>query len=116
MAARQSMHHRALVQRSTSAGTDDSGNPLPASWATHIAAMPCKLYSSSGREAVDPERTIAVVDLKLLAPRDAAVTTDDRINGVVDRRGTSILPGVARIEAVMHKETHQEISLTQVAS
>lgn len=107
---------RALVERYTDGATDDSGNPAPGTWATHVAAMPCMLYSSAGREAVTEDRTVAVVDLKLLAPLTASVTTDDRVNGITDRLGAAIFTGIARIEAVLRKRTHLELSLTRVDS
>lgn len=116
MTARQRMTQRATVQRYTPGAVDDSGNPLPGTWAPHLTAMPCWLYSSAGREAVTEERTVAVVDLKLLAPISADVTTDDRIAGIVDRLGASVLGGIARIEAVLRKRTHQELMLTRVES
>ena len=116
MAARQRMTQRALVERLTSPGNDDSGNPLPGTWATHVAAMPCKLYGTAEREAITEERTALVTDLRLLAPLSASVTTDERINGIVDRLGAAVLSGIARIEAVMHKGDHLELSLTRVTS
>ena len=52
MTARSRMTQRALVERATSPDTDDSGNPKPGTWATHIAALACWLYGSVEKEPV----------------------------------------------------------------
>ena len=114
MTARSRMTQRALVQRLTSPGLDDGNNPLPSTWSTHLAAMPCWLYGSTEREAVSEETIAVVADLKLLAPLGAEVAEQDRINGITDRRGTVIEAGLLHIETVLRKRTHQQLTLSRV--
>lgn len=114
MTARSRMTQRALVQRLTPGAVDDSGNPAPGSWATHLAAMPCWLYGSTEREAVTAETTAVVTDLKLLAPLGADVGESDRINQVKDRRGNVIEAGVLGVEEVLRKRTHKQLVLSRV--
>lgn len=116
MSARSLMTQRALVQRQTSPGTDDFGNPLPSTWATHIESMPCRLYGSVEREAVNEDTTAVVADLKLSAPKSADVSESDRISGITDRRGNVIRDGLLDIDAVLLKGDHLELSLTAVGS
>jgi hypothetical protein len=116
MSARSRMTQRALVQRSTSPGEDDYGNPLPGSWATHIAALPCWWYGSTEREAVDEETTAVVTDIKVMVPLSADVTEQDRIAGIVDRLGTTVLPGILGIETVLRLRSHKQLTLSQVQS
>lgn len=116
MPARSRMTQRALVQRYTSPGTDDSGNPEPGSWSTFLAAMPCWLYGATEREAVTEETTAVVTDLMLMAPLSAAVTEQDRINQVKDRRGTVIEAGILGIETILRKRTHLQLTLSRVQS
>ena len=110
------MTQRALVQRATVAGDDDYGNPLPQTWATHLAALACWLYGSTEKEAVSEEATAVVTDLRLMVPLTADVTEQDRISGVKDRRGTVIEAGILEIDTVLRKRTHLQLSLTRVAS
>ena len=114
MTARSRMKQRALVERYSSPGNDDSGNPLPGTWATHLAAMPCWLYGSTEREAVTEQTTAVVTDLKLMAPLSASITEQDRINQVKDRRGTVIEAGLLGIESILRKRTHQQLTLSRV--
>ncbi len=116
MASRSRMTQRALVERSTSSGSDDYGNPLPSTTATHIAAMPCWLYEAGEKEVVSEEATSVAATLKLMAPRSADITEQDRINGIKDRLGTVIEAGILGIETVMRKRTHKELTLSRVSS
>lgn len=116
MTARSRMIQRALVQRFTSPGTDDFGNPLPGTWSTHIASLPCWVHGSTEREAVTAETTAVVTDLKALIPLDSDVTESDRISGVKDRQGNVVYAGILGIETVLFARTHLELTLSQVAS
>lgn len=116
MSARSRMTQRALIQRYTDGGTDDSGNPLPGTWATHIAAMPCWWYGSAEKEAVTEETTAVVTDIKLMVPRAADVTEQDRINQVKDRLGTVVLDGIYGIETVLPLRSHKQLTLSRVSS
>ena len=116
MTARSRMTQRALVERQTAGAVDDSGNPSPGTWATHIAALACWLYGSTEREAVTEETTAVVTDLRLLVPLRADITEQDRIRQIVDRRGTVIEPGVLGIETVLRKRGHLQLTLSRVTA
>lgn len=116
MTARSRMKQRALVQRYTPGLPDDYGNPLPGTWATHIAALACWLYGSTEREAVAEERTAVVTALKMMIPLSADVTEQDRISTVVDRRGTVIEPGLLHIETILYRRSHRELTLSRVSA
>lgn len=116
MSARSRMTQRALIQRATSAGTDDYGNPLPPSWATHIASLPIWLYASTEREAVTEETTAVVADLRAMVPLDADVTEQDRIAGITDRRGNVIEPATLGVETVLYQRSHRQLTLSRVTS
>lgn len=116
MGARQLMTQRALVERSTSPGTDDSGNELPASWSSHIESMPCFLYQSTEGETESRSTTSVTSVLKLLAPKSADVTESDRINGVTDRRGQTVFEGLLDIDQVLLKKDHLELATSRVSS
>ena len=116
MTARSRMSQRALIQRSTSAGTDDYGNPLPGTWSTHIESLPIWLYSSTEREAVSEETTAVVADLRAMVPLDADVTEQDRIAGIVDRAGNVVEPATLGIETVLYQRSHRQLTLSRVTS
>lgn len=116
MTARSRMIQRALVERFASPGSDDFGNPLPGTWSTHIAAMPCWVHGSTEREAVTADTTAVVADLKALAPLGTDVTESDRINQVKDRKGAVVYSGILGIETVLFARTHIELTLSRVSS
>lgn len=116
MTARSRMTQRALVQRFTSPGTDDFGNPLPGTWSTHIAALAIWLYGSTEKEAVTEETTAVVTDLKALVPLAADITEQDRISGITDRKGTVIEPGILGIETILYQRSHKALTLSRVSA
>lgn len=116
MSARARLTQRALVERLTSPGVSDYNVARKPSWAPHLNAMPCWLYMTAERETVSATATVVTTDLKLMAPLSADVTEQDRINTVVDRRGSVIESGILAIEAVLRKRTHLELSLSRVTS
>lgn len=125
MTARSRMTQRAYVERSTSPGLDDFGNPLPAVWAAHITSLPIFLYGSTEREAVTEETTAVVTDLRALVPLAADVSESDRLGGpiggaahpaIVDRLGAVIEPAILHVETVLHARTHLALTLSRVSS
>lgn len=116
MTARSRMTQRALVERATSGAADDYNHATTSGWNTHIPAMPCWLYEAEEAEVVGAERTVVVGALKLLAPRSADLTERDRINGVKDRLGEIVEPGILGIESILRKRSHLEIVVSKVAA
>lgn len=116
MTARSRMTQRALVERDTQTESSDSGNPLAPEWEVYLEELPCWLYSSAGREAVDENRTAVVEDIRLMVPMRTDVTERDRINGITDRLGATVLDGICNIRSVLFKRDHMELLLTRVTS
>lgn len=110
------MTQRALVQRHTSPGNDDYDNPLPATWATHVEALPCWLHASTEREAVTDESTAVVTDLKAMVPLSADITEQDRIASITDRRGVVIESGILGIETILNQRSHKALTLSRVSA
>jgi hypothetical protein len=108
------MTMRAAVERAVVV-EDEYGQPGPPAWGAYIAALPCWLYSSAEREVMG-EKTAVIEDLKLLVPKATDITERDRLNGVVDRRGVVISPGVHIIESVQRRKRHLELSVRRIAA
>lgn len=115
VATRVAMTHRCSIERDVNQGSDDGwGNPRSPDWKPHLADVPCRTAGPNvGREAVTDERTVVVVDQRLLLPLDTDVTERDRL-GNVTNRGTVILRGPIGIEAVLRRATHIELMLTGI--
>jgi len=109
------MTHRALVERNTRAELGTSGEELPAVWETHIAALPCFLYTPKGREPVQPTGVIVTESPMMLAPWGTDITESDRVNGVNDRLGKTYRAGIFRIASVIEAHSHLEVQLEAVA-
>jgi len=105
------MTHRCSIERDY-AGTDAWGDSATPDWKPHLADVVCRTTGPNvGREAVTDERTVVVVDQRLLVPLGTDVTERDRI-GNVTYRGTVIIQGPVGIEAVLRRATHIELVLT----
>lgn len=96
------MTHRALVERRT----DSDGRYDVLTWGTYVAAQPCWLWEKGGVESVAPERTAVVSSISILVPLDADVRPTDRINGVVNRNGVTILGGKVNVLDRLVKHDH----------
>lgn len=109
------MTQRALVQRATTVD-DEYGMPGPSTWATHIAALACRFWQDAERELAGPDKSAVVADARAIVPRTADVRESDRINGIVDRRGTVVRAGILLIESVIPRRDHQELVLRGISS
>lgn len=115
MSVRQAMSYRALVQRDTGGGTDPDGGPLPPSWTTHIASLPCYLWADAEVEAVSADRTAVVTDWRMVAPKGTDVTERDRVAEVRNRIGAVIMARPMQVRTVMPRPDHLELQLQAVA-
>lgn len=116
MTARATMTHRALVERGVSVGTDDFGHPNPPAWDTHIASLPCRLWTKSEREIADGNKLVILAVHKLLVPLNTDITESDRIASIKDRLGNTLVGNLMLIRSVIRKETHLELDLEEVSS
>lgn len=106
---------RADVERNTASGTDAWNNPVAPSF-TALGTYPCWVWSKSGREIVDGEKTAAVEDLRIMLPLGTDVREDDEIARITDRKGTELIPGRLKIDAPpQRKHRHIEAPLQRVA-
>lgn len=110
------MTMRAALERNTAIGTpDEYGLPSPAAW-TALATVPAWLWTSADREVVNGQKTAVVEDTRMLVPKATDVTAKDRVNGVTDRRGAIVRPGVWLIESVVNRRDHLELMLIGIES
>lgn len=108
------MTHRALVQRATET-VDGYNNRLAPVWATHLAAQPCYFWQPSmGRGEQSGAQNYRAYGYQVVMPLGTDVTERDRINGIVDRRGYSVHPGVFGIVAVVRKPDHLLLTLETI--
>lgn len=105
------MTHRAVIERNSADVADRYAVP---GWATFIAAQPCFLYVSGGREVVAPDRTADVDVSKMIVPLGADIENTDRINGVADRLGNPVFAGLLNITDVLPHHDHIELTLERV--
>ncbi len=112
---RSQMTHRCLIERNTQTGTDPQGNALAPTWSTHLSDQACKLWQRPDDEIIDGRRTVVAESIRLVLPVATDVTEADRVNGVTDRRGATVLAGVMNIRSVVKKASHLELSLDGAA-
>lgn len=108
MSARGRMTFRALVERRQSGQESVWGETEPV-WATHIAALPCYVWSRQRSEAVNASRTVVIDEIRLLVPNGTDITERDRINGVKDRQGNTYIGDQMDIRGVQPRQTHLEL-------
>jgi hypothetical protein len=115
VSTRIGLRHRCTIQRDANAATDDGwGNPQAPDWQDNETNVPCRLVVDAGREPIDSDRTVVLLDQRLLVPLDTDVTTDDRISSIQER-GSAYVEGPLGIEAVLRRRTHLEVVLRRVA-
>lgn len=113
VSSRVGLRHRCTIERDgASAGA--WGLPDTPEWAEHLADVPCRVVIDAGREPVDSDRTVVLVDMRLLVPLGTDVTERDRISEIVER-GEAYTGGPFQVEAVLRRRTHLELSLRVVS-
>jgi len=113
MSARARMTQRVTIQRATSV-TDDFNQPGVQTW-SDLATVACWSWTTTEAELVGGGRTAVATQLWAIVPRGTAVTEQDRLRDVVDRRATVIHAGVLNIEAVINRRDHLQLALRAVA-
>lgn len=114
MAARDRMTHRATIERST-AGRDQYGNALPATWSVHINGCPCYYWQPSvARAEIEGERNYRAYGHHMMVPLGTDVRESDRVNGIVDRRGSCVSADVFGIIAIVHKPDHLLVTMETI--
>jgi len=112
ISSRVALRHRCTIERDA-ASTDTWGNPDTPDWQAHLADVPCRVIVDAGREPVDSDRTVVVVDLRLIVPLSTDVTEQDRVSEIVER-GSDYTDGPLGIEAVLRRRTHLELLLRRL--
>lgn len=112
VSSRIALRHRCTFERD-GAAADAWGNPGSPVWAEHLADVPCRVIVDAGREPVDSDRTVVVVDMRLLVPLSTDVTEDDRVSEILER-GSAYTDGPLGIEAVLRRRDHLELLLRRL--
>ena len=108
--------HRTTVQRDANAGElNDVGAQASPDWSDHLTGLVCRAWTSTGREQLDPTTSVVIEDQRLIVQLGTDVTEQDRINGVTDEYGNTVIAGIVGIRAVIHRDDHLELILVQVS-
>lgn len=112
VSSRIGLRHRCTIQRDAAAADSWGGTATP-DWQDSATNVPCRAVEEAGREPVDKDRTVVILDRRLLVPLGTDVTERDRISSITER-GTDLLDGPVNIEAVLTRRTHLELLLQKV--
>lgn len=107
--------HWATVQRDVNAGVVTDGVQASPDWQNHLTGLICRAWTSAGREQLDATTSVVVEDQRLIVQLGTDVTEQDRIDGVTDQYGNSIIAGPVGIRAVIHRDDHLELILVKVS-
>lgn len=108
----QRLTMRAAIERNGATAKDGWGQPVAPAFASIGAAVPCFVYSKSGRPIVDGGKVAMIEQLRAMFALDADVRDQDEIAALTDRRGTVIIPGRLKVDGpVQRVHTHLEVNL-----
>lgn len=109
------MRHRTTIERNAAVGEDDWNLPAAPDWQPHLEDLACYGFERTGRVVADGDKTVVIVDRRLLVPDDADVTERDRVRDVVEPgTGRLVLDGPMTVEARQVRRAHVELSLERV--
>lgn len=114
ISSRVSLKHRCTIERNVTVAANAWGNAAAPVWQTNLSDLPCRLWTTAGREVVDATTTVVVEDMRLIVALNTDITEEDRIANVT-YRGDTIAVGPIGIRAVMRHQDHLEIVLVRVA-
>lgn len=108
--------HRTTVERDANAGNVVNGIQQSPSWSDHLIALPCRAWTSAGREQFDATTSVVVEDMRCIVQLGTDITEQDRLNGVTDKDGNPIISGLVGIRAVIRRTDHLELMLVRISS
>lgn len=109
------MTHRAVLERSTAAGTDNWNRPVPPVFAA-VETLPCRAWSKQRKEKRDSGKEVIVEDIRAIFPADADIQTGDRLSSITDRLGRVVFAGPLAVQPVTNRginARHREVMLTR---
>lgn len=110
------MTHLTTVQRDGNAGTlNAAGAPASPAWADHLVDLPCRAWTSVGREQLDATTSVVVEDVRAIVALGTDVNEQDRLNGVVDQYGNTVIDGIVGIRAVVTRKDHLQLILVRIS-
>jgi len=115
ISSRVALVHTATVQRDANAGVVTNGVQQAPSWSDHLTGLACRAWTTAGREILDPTTSVIVEDMRVIVPLGTDVNEQDRLTGVVDREGNSVINGTVGIRAVITRKDHLELILVRVS-
>ena len=110
-----SLTHRATVERDANADVVTDGVQQSPSWSDHLTGLPCRAWTSAGREQLDPTTSVVVEDMRCIVQLGTDITEQDRLNGVTDEYGNSVIDGIVGVRAVIHRKDHLELILVRIS-
>lgn len=115
LSSRVGLRHRCSIERDASAGTPNTwGNPSTPDWTTFATDVPCRAWTTAGREPASDEQILAIEDRRVTVPLDTDVTDADRLGDVTDR-GAVIFDGPMNIQAVLRYPDHLELMVERIS-
>jgi hypothetical protein len=113
--ARLQMVHLCTIERDANAGHDERrGNPSPPDWQPHSTNVPCRGWTTTGKERAEDEAIIDFENIRLIVPIGTDVTARDRVGDVTDR-GDTIMKGPIGIHAVIRQRDFVELILVRIS-
>lgn len=104
---------RCTIQRDTVAPGDPwDASDIPA-WDDIAEDVPCRAWENAAREPIDADRTVTVIDRRVMVPADTDVTERDRVGDVTDR-GTVVFPGPMNVEGVIRWPDFLELVVQEI--
>lgn len=104
------MIHRCQIQRDANAVYNDTKSYTPLG-----TPVPCYLWATAGKEAVQPGNVEVVEDLRAILPLGTDITTLDVIQGVTNRAGAVIEPRLLEVQTLLARADHVEAVLMVIS-
>lgn len=112
--ARSLMKYRVTIERDFAIDADGFGQKH-GDW-RELCTVPCHAWAGSvgGKHTSAGDARTVTTDMPgMIIPLHTDVTTEDRVQQILDRAGNSILPAMG-IDAVLPRITHLEVRLRMV--
>lgn len=107
--------HTTTVQRDANAGSVIDGVQQSPSWSDHLTGLACRAWTRAGREQIDATTSVVVEDMRCIVQLGTDVNEQDRLNGVTDQYGNTVISGLVGIRAVITRADHLELILVRIS-
>ena len=114
VSSKSALRHRCTILRNTVTERDGLGHLAPPDMQEHLTDVLCRGWTTHGERHIQSSADVLTEQRWLIVPLGTDVTEQDQIADVTSR-GTVVLDGPHRIDAILTYRDRLQLALTRIS-